>query len=85
MSKKTIDMVAIQTKKANAQNLTCFIAFVATAALAAILMVVACIIPTVVTTTEITCWICMALEALAICLGFVSYWIKTNALGDEVK
>lgn len=82
MSKKTIDMVAIQTKKANAQNLTCFIAFVVTAALAAIIMVVACIIPVIVTTTEITCWVCMVMEAVAIFLGIVSYWIKANTLNE---
>ena len=82
MGKKTIDMVAMNTKKANAQNLTCFIAFVAAAALAAIMFVVACIMPVFVTTTEITCWVSMALEAAAICLGFVSYWIKVNALSE---
>jgi hypothetical protein len=82
MGKKNIDMVAIQTKKANAQNLTCFIAFVAAAALAVILMVAACVMPAVVTTTEITCWVSMAMEAAAIALGFVSYWIKTNALSE---
>lgn len=78
--KKNVDMVAIQTKKANAQNLTCFISFVAAAALAVILMVVACVLPAIVTVTEVTCWISMALEAAAIGLGFVAYWIKTNAL-----
>lgn len=80
MGKKNIDMVAIEIKKANAQNLTCFITFIAVAALAAICMVVACILPALVTTTEITCWISMALEAIAIALGFVAYWIKTNTL-----
>ena len=82
MSKKTIDMVAIQTKKANAQNMTCFCAFVVTAALAAIIMIVACIMPAIVTTTAITCWVSMIMEAVAIFLGFVSYWIKANALSE---
>lgn len=82
MSKRNIDMVAIQTKKANAQNLTCFIAFVATAVLAAILMIVACVMPMFVTTTAITCWISMAMEAMSVFLGFVSYWIKVNALSE---
>ena len=83
MSKKTIDMVAIQTKKANAQNLICFITFVTTAILAVILMIAACVIPVIVNTTAVTCWICMAMEAVAIFLGFASYWIKTNALYEE--
>ncbi len=77
---KNVDMVAINTKKANAQNLTCFISFVAAAALAVILMIVACALPAIVTVTEVICWVSMALEAAAICLGFVAYWIKTNAL-----
>ena len=80
MSKKNIDMVAIETKKANAQNLTCFITLITVASLAVICMLIACILPAIVVTTKITCWISMALEAIAIGLGFVAYWIKTNAL-----
>lgn len=80
MGKKNVDMVAIETQKANAQNLICFITLIVVASLAVICMLVACILPAVVTTTETTCWISMALEAIAIGLGFVSYWIKTNAL-----
>lgn len=72
--------VAIEIKKANAQSLTCFIAFIATAALAAIIMIAAFLIPTIVTVTEGTCWLAMALEAASIGLGFASYWIKNHAL-----
>lgn len=78
--KKNIDMVAIEPSKANAQNLTCFITFVVSAALAVIFMVVACALPAVVEITRTTCWISMALEAIAIGFGFIAYWIKKNAL-----
>ena len=78
MGKKNIDMVAIETKKANAQNLTCFITCIVSAAIAAILMIVACVLPAVVTVTEIICWVSMALEAVSIALGFIAYWIKRN-------
>ena len=80
-TKKDIDMVTIDPKKANAQSLTCFITFIATAVIAVILMIVACINPIITTTTtEITCWISMALEAVAIGLGFIAYWIKKHTL-----
>ena len=82
MENKNINMVAIGTKKANAQNLTCFIAFITSVILAIIIMAAACIMPAVVTTTEITCWISMTMEAVAIFLGFISYWIKANALSE---
>jgi hypothetical protein len=77
---KNVDMVAIQTKKANAQNLTCFIAFVASASIAGILMAVAWALPAIIAVTKITCWISMVLEAAAIGLVFVACWIKKNAL-----
>lgn len=80
MAKKTIDMVAITPEKANAQNLTCFIAFVSTAALAIMLMLVACVLPAMSSVTEKTCWFSMALEAMSIGFGYVAYWIKRNAL-----
>lgn len=78
---KYIDMVAITPKRANAQTLTCFITFLATALLSIALMLVACVLPTMVETVkETTCWISMGLEAASIVLGFVAYWIKRNAL-----
>jgi hypothetical protein len=80
MSKKPIDMIAIDTKKANAQNMTCFVTFVASITLAIGLFLVACVLPAMVDVTEIICWISMGLEAVAIGLGFVAYWIKKNAL-----
>ena len=80
MSKKNLDMVAIDVTKANAQNMTCFITFLATTVLAIALMLVACVLPAMVTVTEIICWISMVLEALSIGLGCVAYWIKRNAL-----
>ena len=80
MSKKNIDMVAIEVTKAHAQNMTCFITFVATAILSIALMLVACVLPAMVTVTEIICWISMFLEAVSIGLGCVAYWIKRNAL-----
>jgi hypothetical protein len=80
MAKKNIDMVAIEPRKANAQNLTCFIALIVTATLAVICMIVACVLPAIIITTKTICWISMALEAIALGLGFVSYWIKKNAL-----
>jgi hypothetical protein len=81
MGKKNIDMVAIETRKANAQNMTCFVAFIAITAIAAILMLMACILPVIVITTKLVCWVAMALEAIAIGLGYVAYWIKRNTLG----
>ena len=80
MSKKTLDMVAIDTKKANAQNLTCFITFIAAVTLAIGLFLVACVLPAMTDVTEVICWISMGLEAVAVGLGFVAYWIKRNAL-----
>ena len=78
--KKDIDAVMIVTSKANAQNLTCFIAFIVAVVMAAMFMVAACILPIIVDATKIICWVSMGLEAAAIGLGFVSYWIKKNAL-----
>lgn len=81
MAKKTIDMIAIPPAKANAQNFTCFITFLATGFLAIAMMLVACVLPAmVVTVTETTCWISMGLEAASIGLGVVAVWIKRNAL-----
>ena len=80
MSKKNIDMVAIEVTKANAQNMTCFITFVATTVLAIALMLVACVMPAMVNVTEVTCWLSMTLEAISIGLGCVAYWVKRNAL-----
>ena len=81
MAKKTIDMVAITLDKANAQNCTCFITFLATGFLAIAMMLVACVLPAMVTTvTEIICWISMGLEAASIGLGVVAILIKNHAL-----
>lgn len=80
MGKKNIDMVAIETNKANAQNLTCFVAFVVMAALAVILLIAAFILPAVVAVTKMVCWVSMALEAVAITFGGIAYWLKRNAL-----
>ena len=81
MSKKTIDMIAITVAKANAQNFTCFITFLATGFLAIAMILVACVLPAMVTTvTETICWVSMALEAASIGLGVVAIWIKRNAL-----
>ena len=81
MGKKILEMVAISAKKANAQSLTCFIAFITATALAVILMLVACVAPAMIAdVTEVTCWVSMALEAISIGLGYIAYWIKKNAL-----
>ena len=80
MGKKTVDMIALEVSKANAQNLTCFITFITTAAVSIFLMLVACVLPAIVNVTEITCWISMALEAVSIGLGFIAYWIHHNTL-----
>ena len=80
MGKKILEMVAITAKKANAQSLTCFVTFITAIALAIVLMLVACIVPAMVDTTEVTCWVSMALEAISIGLGYIAYWIKKNAL-----
>ena len=81
MAKKTIDMIAITTTKANAQNFTCFVTFLSTGFIAIVMMLVACVLPAMVTTvTETICWISMALEAISIGLGVVTIWIKKNAL-----
>ena len=81
MIKKTVEMVAITIKKANAQNLTCFTAFIVSTALSVLLMIIACVMPAmIVNVTEVTCWASMVLEATSICLGCIAYWIKRNAL-----
>lgn len=81
MAKKTIDMIALPHSKANAQNFTCFITFLATGFLAIAMMLVACVLPAMMeTVTETICWISMGLEAASIGLGFVAMWIKRNAL-----
>lgn len=81
MAKKTIDMIAITPDKANAQNCTCFITFLATGFLAIAMMLVACVLPAMVTAvTEIICWVSMGLEAASIGLGVVAIWIKKHAL-----
>ena len=80
MNKKILEMVAINTKQANAQSLTCFIAFIAASALAIVFMLVACIMPALVNVTKMTCWGSMIFEAISAGLGWVAYWIKRNAL-----
>ena len=80
MAKKDVDMVAIEVAKANAQNLTCFIAFVTAAATAVMLMLVACVLPAMVDVTETVCWFSMALEAVSIGLGYLAYLIRKHAL-----
>lgn len=81
MNKKTIDMVTIETKKANSQSLTCFITFITAATLCVALILVACVLPAVVNeVTETICWISMALEATSVGFGFIAYWIKRNTL-----
>ena len=80
MAKKSIDMVAIAPEKANAQNLTCFITFIAMAVTSILLMLIACVMPAMVVVTEITCWVSMALEAASIGLGYIAYLIKKYAL-----
>ena len=79
--KEYIDLIAITPKKANAQNFTCFITFLVTSLLTIVTMIVACVLPAVASeVTETICWISMALEAISLVLGIVSYWIKRNAL-----
>lgn len=80
MGKKNIDMVAITPTKANAQNLTCFVAFITATAVAIFLMLSACVLPTVVPVTAIACWFSMLLEAASIGIGYLAFWIKRNAL-----
>ena len=80
MSKKELEMVAISPEKANAQSLTCFIAFVVMTALAVILMIAAFVLPIFAVTTKIICWIAMGLEAIAFGFGCIANWINNNAL-----
>jgi hypothetical protein len=80
MNKKTIDMVAIPNRKANAQQLTCFASFIASATSAVLVMIVACLLPVMCAPVAAVCWTSMLLEAISICLGFIAYWIKTKAL-----
>lgn len=79
-NKKTVAYEAISIKKANAQHLTCFVAFIAAAALSITLMLVACVMPAMVDVTEVTCWSSMVFEATSIGLGYVAYWIHKNTL-----
>lgn len=81
MSKKMIDMVAITTKKANAQNFTCFITCLVTGFITITTMIVACTLPALVTeVTETICWVSMGLEATSLVFGITTCWIKRNAL-----
>ena len=81
LKKGVIDMVAITPRKANAQSLTCFITFLATASLSVGMMLVGCVLPAVATEiTKATCWLSMCLETISLVFGIISYWIKRNAL-----
>ena len=81
LRKGVIDMVAITPKRANAQTLTCFITFLTTAFLSVGMMLVACVLPAVVTEiTKVICWISMGLETGSLVLGIIAYWIKCNTL-----
>jgi hypothetical protein len=80
MNKKTIDMVAIQPHKANAQSLTCFGAFVAAASFSALIMIVAILLPVMCTPTAVVCWMSMLLEASSVVFGYIAWWIKTKAM-----
>ena len=81
MANKTFDMIAIPPTKANAQQLTCFVAFITAILLAIALMVVAVSLPLMVdNATKEMCWTSMALEAISAGLVFVAVWIKRNAL-----
>ena len=81
MAKKIIDAVALPVGKANAQQSTCFITFLATGLLAVATMLIACVLPAMMeNVTETICWVSMGLEAISIGLGHVAAWIKRNAL-----
>ena len=80
MAKKDIDMVAMTPQKANAQNLTCFVAFVVSVLIAILMLCTAIALPLIVSASAVICWVCMALEAASAGLGFVAYWIQCNAL-----
>ena len=81
MANKTYDMIAISPTKANAQQLTCFIAFIAAILMAIVLMIVAVSLPLMIdNATKEMCWISMALEAISAGMVFVAVWIKRNAL-----
>lgn len=81
IKKDIIDMVAITPKRANAQTLTCFVTFIATASLSIGMLLIACVLPAVATEiTKTTCWISMGLEAGSLVFGIIAYWIKRNAL-----
>ena len=81
MSKKTIDMVAMTPQKANAQQLVCFVSFLTTSFLSIMSMLIACVLPTIVTEVTATiCWSSMACEACSLVLGVIAYWIRRNSL-----
>lgn len=80
MSKKNIDMVAIETRKANAQTLTCFITFIVATSVSIFLMLVACVLPAMVPVTEFICWMSMILEAASIGIGYLAYLINKHTL-----
>jgi hypothetical protein len=77
---KFIDMAAVPTQKANAQSLTCFVSFIASASIAVLTMIVAILLPVLCTPTAVICWISLILEATSIGLGGIAWWIKINAL-----
>ena len=77
---KFIDMVTVPTHKANAQSLTSFVAFIASASIAALIIIVAILLPVLCTPTAVICWISMLLESTSVGLATIAWWIKTNAL-----
>ena len=77
---KFIKKVKVPTHKANAQSLTSFVAFIASASIAALIMIVAILLPVICTPMAAICWISMLLEATSVCLGGIALWIKMNAL-----
>lgn len=80
INKREIKMVATTIKNANAQQLTCFVTFIAACTLSFVFMLIACIAPAIVNVTKATCWASMALEAMSIGFGYIACWIKRNAL-----
>lgn len=80
MKKKEVILETIDPKKGAAMEIVCACAFYVCCFVAVALIITAGVLPVVVPVSEITCWICMGLEAACAGFGYVAWWIKRNAM-----
>ena len=77
---KHITLETIEPKRKLAQEIVCYSAFYVCCGIAAVLLIWAAVMPTMVEPTAKVCWTSMLMEALAIVVSYVAYWVKKNTL-----